>query len=315
MKVLILGYSDLCRRKIIPLLNKKFNKIKFCVCSKTQKRKSVEAYEWYRSYKVALEKSKADLVYISLINSQHYYWAKKFLEKKYHVIIDKPATLNIKQAKDLVKLARRKKRLLSEAVVFNYHHQINKAIKEINSLKSLIHLDAKFIIPGFPKKNWHNFEKYGGGCLADMGPYAAAVFRIFISKNMRNASFFSACKRNLNGVSTNFNVDIVADKKSFSGYFSHNGEYENSITLISEQKSVTISRAFSPPNDMNLTLQVNKGNIVKNKKLKSDDAFFNYFKKIITILKTKKFETSYQDLLTDSFFREKLCLTKNIIKI
>ena len=34
---------------------------------------------------------------------------KKFLEKKYHVIVDKPATLNFKQAKDLVKLARKKK--------------------------------------------------------------------------------------------------------------------------------------------------------------------------------------------------------------
>ena len=55
---------------------------------------------------------------------------------------------------------------------------------------------------------------------------------------------------------------------------------------------------------MNLTLQVNKDNINKEKKLENDDAFLNYFKKIITLLKTKKFETSYQDLLKDSFFRE-----------
>ena len=315
MKVLILGYSDLCRRKIIPLLNKKFNKIKFCVCSKTQKRKSVEAYEWYRSYKVALEKSKADLVYISLINSQHYYWAKKFLEKKYHVIIDKPATLNIKQAKDLVKLARRKKRLLSEAVVFNYHHQINKAIKEINSLKNLTHVHARFVIPKFPKKNFHNFKKYGGGCLLDMSPYAAAVFRIFISKNIKKVTFLSSFKENQNGVNENFDVKIVVGKKSFSGYFSHNGEYENTLTLFTKRKNVTINRVFSPPNDIDLTLQVNEGNISKEKKLKRDDTFFNYFKKIITLLKAKKFGNSHQDLLKDSFFREKLCLKKNIIKI
>ena len=181
MKILILGYSNLCKRKIIPLLSKKFNKIKFCVCSKTQRKKNIGAYEWYRNCNDALEKSKADLVYISLINSQHNYWSKKSLEKKYHVIIDKPATLNFKQAMDLVKLARRKKRLLSEAVVFHYHHQINEAIKTINSLKNLVHVNARFVIPGFPKKNWHNFKKYGGGCLPDMGPYAAAVFRIFIA--------------------------------------------------------------------------------------------------------------------------------------
>ena len=315
MKILILGYSDLCKRKIIPLLKKKFNKIKFCVCSKTQKKENIGAYEWYINYEDALQKSKADLVYISLANSQHYYWAKKFLEKKYHVIIDKPATLNFKQAKNLVKLARRRKRLLSEAIVFNHHHQIKEAIKTIKSLKNLIHAEARFVIPGFPKKNWHNFKKYGGGCLLDMGPYAAAVFRIFILKNIEKTSLFTSCIENQNGVNTNFNVDIVADKKSFSGYFSHNGEYENTITLFTKQKSVTINRAFSPPNDMNLTLQVNKDNINKEKKLENDDTFFNYFKKIITLLKTKKFETSYQDLLTDSFFREKLCLKKNIIKI
>ena len=103
-------------------------------------------------------------------------------------------------------------------------------------------------IPGFSKKNWHNFKKYGGGCLPDMGPYAAAVFRIFIAKNIGKVNFFSACRENQNGVNTNFNVEIVAGKKSFSGYFSHNGKYKNTITLFTREKNVTINRSFSPPN-------------------------------------------------------------------
>ena len=315
MKILILGYSNLCRRKIIPVLKKKFSNVKFSICSRSQKKKNIGAYDWFRDYKVALKKSKTDVVYISLINSLHYYWAKKFLENNYHVIIDKPATLNFKQAKNLVKLARKKKRLLSEAVVFYYHHQINKAIKEINSLKNLTHVHARFVIPKFPKKNFHNFKKYGGGCLLDMGSYVAAVFRIFISKNIKKVTFLSSFKENQNGVNENFDVKIVVGKKSFSGYFSHNGEYENTLTLFTKRKSVTINRVFSPPNDIDLTLQVNEGNISKDKKLKRDDTFFNYFKKIITLLKAKKFGNSYKDLLKDSFFREKLCLKKNIIKI
>ena len=315
MKILILGYSNLCGRKIVPVLKKKISNVKFSICSRSQKKKNIGAYDWFRDYKVALKKSKTDVVYISLINSLHYYWAKKFLENNYHVIIDKPATLNFKQAKNLVKLARKKKRLLSEAVVFHYHHQINKAIKEINSLKNLTHVHARFVIPKFPKKNFHNFEKYGGGCLLDMGSYVAAVFRIFISKNIKKVTFLSSFKENQNGVNENFDVKIVVGKKSFSGYFSHNGEYENTLTLFTKRKSVTINRVFSPPNDIDLTLQVNESNISKGKKLKRDDTFFNYFKKIINLLKAKKFETSYRDLLKDSFFRGKLCLKKNIIKI
>ncbi len=315
MKILLLGYSDLCKRKIIPMLIKKFSHVKFCICSKTQKKKNIGEYEWYRNYESALKKSNADIVYISLRNSEHYYWAKKSLEKKYHVIIDKPASLNFKQAKILVKIAKRKKRLLSEAVVFNYHHQIGKAIKEAKSLKNLNHVEARFVIPGFPKNNWHNFKKYGGGCLMDMGPYAAATFRVFIDKSNKQLNLFSSCQENKYGTNVSFNVEAASGKKSFSGYFAHNGEYENNITLFTKQKSVKINRAFSPPNDISLTLEINKGSISKKQKLKKDDTFFNYFKKVIILLKTKKFETSYQDLLTDSFFREKLCLKKNIIKI
>ena len=315
MKILLLGYSDLCKRKIIPMLIKKFSHVKFCICSKTQKKKNIGEYEWYRNYESALKKSNADIVYISLRNSEHYYWAKKSLEKKYHVIIDKPASLNFKQAKILVKIAKRKKRLLSEAVVFNYHHQIGKAIKKAKSLKNLNHVEARFVIPGFPKNNWHNFKKYGGGCLMDMGPYAAATFRVFIDKSNKQLNLFSSCQENKYGTNVSFNVEAASGKKSFSGYFAHNGEYENNITLFTKQKSVKINRAFSPPNDISLTLEINKGSISKKQKLKKDDTFFNYFKKVIILLKTKKFETSYQDLLTDSFFREKLCLKKNIIKI
>ena len=53
----------------------------------------------------ALKKSKTDVVYISLINSLHYYWAKKALNKNYHVIVDKPISENYSQAKNLIKIA------------------------------------------------------------------------------------------------------------------------------------------------------------------------------------------------------------------
>lgn len=306
MKVLILGYSSLCQRKIIPAIKKKFKNVKLYICSKSQKRKNIGAIEWYRNYEDALEKSKADIVYISLPNSMHYTWAKKSLQKNYHVIVDKPATLNFNQAKYLVKYARRKKKLLSEAIVFNYHHQIDKSIKEINSIKNLNHINARFVIPKLPKKNFRNFNKYGGGCALDMGPYAAATFRIFINKNHQKITFYKTFKENKKGLNISFKIYVIAGKKSFLGYFSHNGEYENSLTLFTKRKKITINRVFSPPNDINLTFQVNESNMRKVKKLKKDDAFINYFKRIIVLLKTKKFEDSYQNLLKDSFFRNKL---------
>ena len=113
-------------------------------------------------------------------------------------------------------------------------------------------------------------------------------------------------KKDKKDLSTDFNIYICAGKKTFFGYFSHNGEYENTLTLFTKQKRVTVNRVFSPPNDENLILQVSDDHVKKEKKLKKDDAFLNYLKGIIILLKTKRFENSYQHLLKDSFFREKL---------
>ena len=67
------------------MLKKNFSQIKFCICSKSQKKKNIGAIEWYRDYNDALKKSNADIVYISLPNSQHYKWSKRFLLKNYHI--------------------------------------------------------------------------------------------------------------------------------------------------------------------------------------------------------------------------------------
>ena len=129
---------------------------------------------------------------------------------------------------------------------------------------------------------------------------------IFFIENYQKITFHKSFKENKKGLNVSFKIYIIFGQKSFFGYFSHNGEYENSLTLFTKRKKVTINRVFSPPNDINLTFQVNESNIRREKKLQKDDAFLNYFKHVIFLLKTKKFENSYQILLKDSFFREKL---------
>ena len=306
MKILILGYSSLCKRKIIPALKKIFPKVKFCISSKSQTRQYIGESEWFDSYEEALKKSNADLVYISLINSKHYYWAKKFLKNNYHVIVDKPATLNFKQAKNLVQIAKRKRKLFSEAVVFQHHHQINKVKQEIKSIKNLDSVEARFAIPKLPKKNFRNHRKYGGGCLLDMGPYAAAIFRMYINEDYSKISIQCFSNYTKGGLNKSFNILVLTPSKFFTGFFSFNEKYENTLALCTKRKKVTINRVFSPPNDQNLILQINHGRVKKEKKIKKDDAFLNYFKFIFRTIKRKSFENSYQSILKDSFFREKM---------
>ena len=109
LKILILGYSSIFKKRILNVLVK--NSIKFCIASKSSVQKEKKAFSWYRSYSYVLNHSNADLVYISLPNAFHYYWAKKALNKNYHVIVDKPISENYLQAKNLINIAKRKKSL------------------------------------------------------------------------------------------------------------------------------------------------------------------------------------------------------------
>ena len=307
MKILILGYSNLGIRRIIPVLKKNFKKIEFEICSISKSKKNIGEKKWFRNYKTALDQSNADIVYISLQNSLHFYWAKKFLEKKYHVIVDKPATLSFSNAAKLVKIAKQNKRLLSEATVFNYHKQISEVLKEIKGIDNLRSVNARFVIPKLPKNDFRNITKYGGGCFNDMSPYAASVFRLFLNKkpSIKNITPIFKNKKKLN---VSFSIFASYKKIDFSSYFSHDGNYQNELIFITNKKIIRIYRAFSPPNDKKLNIFIYDKKKNKNiiKTIKKDDVFINYFDDIFKTLKTKKFKIFYQKLLTDSFFREKI---------
>ena len=67
MKVLILGYSNIVRKRVLSVL--KENNLKIFVASKTYKKKIPGIKGQFNSYEHALKKCKPSIVYISLPNS------------------------------------------------------------------------------------------------------------------------------------------------------------------------------------------------------------------------------------------------------
>ncbi len=61
-----------------------------------------------------------------IINGQ-----KKALNNGYHVIVDKPLCENFNKVKNLISIAKKNKKLLTEAIFFDYHAQISTALKII----------------------------------------------------------------------------------------------------------------------------------------------------------------------------------------
>ena len=134
MKILVLGNSSIFNRKVLPALIK-FKNVSIEVASKRQIKKNGLYAKTYNTYQVAIQKTKAKIVYISLINSKHYFWAKKCLEQKKHVIVDKPITINSKELLNLTLLAKKHKLFISEAIVFQYHKQFKALVNKIDLKK------------------------------------------------------------------------------------------------------------------------------------------------------------------------------------
>ena len=300
LKILILGYSNLVKKRIIDVLIKE--KISFSVASRSSKNSLKQAYRWYRNYDEALKNSRANLVYISLPNSLHYFWAKKALNNNYHVVVDKPLCENFLKTKKLLSLAKKKRKLLSEATFFNYHRQFNQAVKLIGGINKLIHVDANFKIPTPSKNSLLMSKKLLGGVLMDMGPYAASIPRILFSDKVSN--LYKVIKKDKKKLPMSLELICQFKNKTYTGSFSFGNEYLNELILYSKNKVIKIERVFSPPSNMNLKLTIFDGKIYKKVKISKDNSFKNYLTEVKNNIWNKNYNLSYKKVLQDSKFRE-----------
>ena len=127
---MLIGYSNIAKKRYINTFIK--NNIPFCVASRSYKKKIKGSYLQFDNYDKALKYSGADIVYLSLPNSMHFNWSKKVLNSGFHLIVDKPITTRTGELNHLIKIAKKKQLLLSEATFFNYHKQF-ELIKKIYS--------------------------------------------------------------------------------------------------------------------------------------------------------------------------------------
>ena len=298
-KILIIGYSSLVKRRIIPTLTR--NNIPYDIASRSKNQKDFNTENWYHGYRKALNNSDADIAYISLPNSLHYMWSLESLNKGFHTLVDKPATINLIQLKKLIKTAKKRKKIFSEAIFFNYHNQIKDVLNKLKKNK-ILRLKANFSIPKPKKNSILSSKKLNGGVLMDMGPYISATSRLFFKskpkKIIRNLIF-------KNRISSKIEVLFIYKDAYFFGKFSHDDGYKNYIEVYFKDKIIKLSRVFSPPAQKKLEVKEFKMNKLKSKTF-SDDIFKSYIKEIFSIIRKKKYNHNFNQMINDMKIRENL---------
>jgi predicted dehydrogenase len=306
MNILILGYSAIAKKRVLPALRKIEHISRIDIASRSSASGILAEAACngmiFNDYADAISKSRADIVYISLVNSSHAEWAEQALRRGCHVIIDKPAFTSFDDAKKLTDLARAKNLCLAEATVYRYHPQIQKArdlFKQAGTYPT--RLTIAFSFPPFPADNFRYQKHFGGGALWDLGPYAVSPGRLFFDDEPDEVFCRVGTKNFDTGVDTSFSMlATYPGGRSMVGHFDFNTEYRNCINILGPGISIDIDRVFTPPSDLENVLNVRSQNQTKSIKIPPADSFAVFLQSIFEAIRQNNYRTFIETLLSDA---------------
>lgn len=311
MDLLILGLSSIVTRRVLPALRSLPTVGRVDLATRKAGDPEVTA-GWthgrvFPDYLTALRQSRAPLVYVSLVNSEHERWARGALEHGFHVVVDKPAFLGCEPAEDLLDLAAKQGRCLAEATVFGYHPQI-AAVKEAFAAagSELTRISALFTFPPMDPTNFRYRSVLGGGALWDVGPYAVATGRIFFGEEPTVV----ACQTLARGgedVEIAFSaLQVFPSGGSLVGHFGFDAAYCNRLTVIGNDLIVDLDRAFTTPPDFTNSIRVSAPQGTSSAQVAAADSFALFFGHLLSCVSAGDWTELGRDLLADARTLERL---------
>ena len=312
MHLLILGYSSIVRRRVLPAARSVSAIRRISVASRSQARDGAVADgggdgavdRWYSDYEDALASSAADLVYVSGVNSVHADWVTQALRHGCHVIVDKPAFLDPETAETAVHVAREHDRGLAEATVFEFHPQAAALRAIVDPAEAAVtRATATFSFPPLPPSDFRYQADCGGGGLYDLGPYAAATNRLLFGAAPDNVhcTVLSRDASRDPGVDTSFSVLMThTNGGSLAGHFGFVTAYQNRLSVVTRSRTIDADRLFTTPPDLACTLRVREGRDDRAVPVAPGDAFALFLEAFIGAIERSEFAPFERALLDDA---------------
>jgi predicted dehydrogenase len=311
MKVLFIGYSNLLKKRILPVLDKlefidSVAIAKFVDQPWDDLYKSIsKPIELFDNYKDAIIKSNGSIAYITTTNNSHFLWAKTVLNAGMHTIIDKPATIRFSETEELIDIAKSKGLLLSESTVYTYHPQlllIKNIIKQNNTTPKL--LTAHFSFPPMDANNFRYKKELGGGALLDTSPYAVSIGRFFFEAVPEQCNYLENAILD-DGLEISYSLLMkYSNGRALIGHFGFNTEYVNRLNILGERISIDADRIFTIPDSMTNIIRVKVNNQNSEVIAPCGNTFELYLNAIGDSIKTNEFERFYNDMYMDAYARE-----------
>lgn len=229
----IIGAGNIARKMADALLNSPNNYIQ-AIASKTFEKAKAFADEFniekIYTYQEIVEDNEIDIIYVATTHNFHFENANLALNNGKHVLIEKPFTVNAREAGNLIRLARQKNLFLMEAMWTRFLPAI-KMLKErieggeIGEVKAMNISFGKFISPDYEKRL--KDPALAGGVTLDMGiyPISFACYLLgeipleiksmtrFSDKGVDETSIYLFCFPNgcLSTISASYNLNMKTE--------------------------------------------------------------------------------------------------------
>lgn len=140
----------------------------------------------YGSYEELCKDEEVDIIYVATYNKGHYEAAKMALTYKKHVLVEKPFTLKLAQAKELFEVAEKNGCFLMEAqksVFLPISLQVKKAIQQ-NKIGEIHWLQSITSYPNVDHISWFHSLDAGGGALHGSGSYPLQYMQFILDQSI-----------------------------------------------------------------------------------------------------------------------------------
>ena len=282
--ILVLGASDIFTRRVLPALEKCESCVAVDVASLTKDmekfKKSKKVCQIFHNYYDALGCSKATWVYVSNRNIDHFKTAFLALESGKNVVIDKPAALNLVDAKYLIKKASELNLRIVEASVFTFHSQFN-SLKNIISGQKISRILSIFSVPKLEKNNFRMEQNIGGGSINDLGAYVFGLGRFVWGMEPMKIEVFA--HNSGDKITHSFSVLFdYGDSRRLIGHFGFDTCYVNKALIFGDRKAIEFDRVFTTTNELENIINITENGQAYEFKVEASDPFERFFSAIFT---------------------------------
>ena len=214
MRVGIIGAGWIAEKAAITL-NGLTNCEAYAIASRTKEKAEAFAERWkmrkaYGSYSELIADPSVDLVYVATPHSHHYDVTREALLAGKPCLVEKAFMANLRQAKEIVELARERRVFLAEAIWTRYQPVVKMMRELIGSRIGTPRLVTATLGYSMGDKPRIMRADLCGGALLDLGVYALNFVRMFFDADI--VSITSQCVKSETGMDlTNAMTLVLSD--------------------------------------------------------------------------------------------------------